>query len=230
MAIPELASYFKQKGYQFLALAEHAEDLNESKVEALREHSCATCDDEFCVIPGIEFAVTDTVHIVGIGARALVSDGHPVTVVQRIHEQGGFAILAHPKRLDWECPPDVCLAVNAVEIWNIGYDGKYFPSPKALSAFRRMRECNSELLAVACHDFHRAASFYDVAIEMDVATLSSEAILQGLRQGAYSIRSRFFRSDSAARVSLISSFSLALLSPQLDKMRKARSLFLRRSS
>jgi hypothetical protein len=227
MTIPELASYFKQKGYQFLALAEHAEDLNADKVQALRQHSSATCDDEFCVIPGIEFAVTDSVHIVGIGAGSLVSDKRPVTVVQKIHEQGGFAILAHPKRMGWQCPEDVCRAVNAVEIWNVGYDGKYFPSPKALSAFRRMRECNAELLAVASQDFHRVASFYDIAIEMDVARLSSEAILQGLRQGAYSIRSRFFRSDAAAGVSRIDSLLLTLLSPQLDKMRKARSLFLR---
>jgi hypothetical protein len=230
MSIGELARWYKQRAYQFLAMGEHAEDLDEAKVQQLREQSAENSHREFLIIPGIEFAVTSTIHIVGIRAVSLINDKTPVDVAQKIHEQGGFTILAHPKRMRWECPAEVCQAVNAAEIWNVGYDGKYLPSPKALSAFRRMRDSNPRLLAVASHDFHRTESFYDVAIEMDVASLSDEAILQNLREGAYSIRSRFFRSDSAAGVSWIDSFSLALVSPQLDKMRKARSLFLRWSA
>src|SRR5450759_4376877 len=55
MTIAELARYFKQKCYQFLAMGEHAEDLDEAKVHALREQSATNSDDQFCVIPGIEF-------------------------------------------------------------------------------------------------------------------------------------------------------------------------------
>jgi len=35
MTIAELASWYRGKGYQFLAMGEHAEDLNEAKVQML---------------------------------------------------------------------------------------------------------------------------------------------------------------------------------------------------
>jgi hypothetical protein len=227
LSIEELAHWYKRKGYQFLAMGEHAEDLDEAKVQALRELSTVASDDEFCVVPGIEFAVTNAIHIVGIGLVSLIREKDPVAVAAKIHELGGFAILAHPKRLRWECPSELLRAVDAAEIWNVGYDGKYLPSPKALGAFRRMQQANPKLLAAASHDFHRAASFYDVSIEMEVSSLSSSAILRKLQQGGYDICSRFFRTDSKAQMSRFKAASISLLSRQLTDLKKLRSAFLR---
>lgn len=227
LTIKELVHWYRQRGYQFLAMGEHAEDLDEAKVQELREQSIENSNDAFCVIPGIEFAGNNDIHIVGIGAVRLIREKDPVTVVKEIHGQGGLAILAHPKRIGWECPADVLLAVDAVEIWNVGYDGKCLPSPKALGGFCRMQRINPKLLAVASHDFHRTASFYDVAIETDVASLSPDAILRNLQQGCYGIRSRFFKAGAEARLSRMKATSLRLFSQQLIHIRKARSAFLR---
>lgn len=230
MTIAELALWYRRNGYQFVAMGEHAEDLDEPKVEALRQQSTENSGEEFCVVPGIEFAVTRDLHIVGIGVVSLIREKDPVTVVKRIHEQGGFAILAHPKRIGWECPADVLLAVDAAEIWNVGYDGKYLPSPKSMTGFRRMRQINPKLLAVASHDFHRTAAFYDVAVAMDLASLSPEAILRHLKQGSYRIRSPFFRCDPEARMSGAKAAFVGHLSQQLINMRKVRTALLRWSS
>ncbi len=230
MTIAELVHWYRRNGYQFLAMGEHAEDLDEAKVQALREQSIENSDDGFCVIPGIEFADNGDIHILGIGVVRLIRQKDLLATVEEIHQQGGLAILAHPKRIGWECPADVLLAVDAVEIWNVGYDGKYLPSVQALSGFRRMQQVNQKLLAVASHDFHRTASFYDVATEMEVASLSSGTILRNLQQGCYGIQSRFFRADPAARLSLAKRVSLHLLSHQLNHMRKARTALLRWSS
>jgi len=230
MTVAELARYFQQKGYQFIAMGEHAEDLDEAKVEALREQSAANSTDRFCVIPGIEFAVTPQIHIVGIGVVNLIRLENPVYVAAQMRHQGGMSILAHPKRLGWDCPPDVSLAVDAAEIWNVGYDGKYLPSAKALPAFERMRQINPQLLAVASHDFHRTASFYDVAIEMDAPTVSPERILQNLQRGAYRVRSAFFNCDSQGHASAAGAALVRHVSGQLEKMRKARSGFARRTA
>src|SRR5262249_16598060 len=210
MTIAELVRWYRQHGYQFLAMGEHPEDLDEAKVQALREQSIENSSAAFCVIPGIEYAGNSDIHIVGIGVVRLICAKDPVAVVGEIHEHGGLAVLAHPKRIGWECRADVLLAMDAVEIWNVGYDGKYLPSVKALSGFRRMQQTNPKLLAVASHDFHRTASFYDVAIEMDVASLSPDAILHNLQQGCYGIRSRFFRCDPEARMSRMKAASLRL--------------------
>jgi hypothetical protein len=228
MTIAELTRYYKQRGYQFLAMSEHAEDLDEARVQALREHSVANSTDEFCVIPGIEFAVTRQIHIVGIGVVSLIRLESPVYVAGQMREQGGMAILAHPKRLGWECPPDVLLAVDAAEIWNVGYDGKYLPSAKALPGFERMQQVNPKLLAVASHDFHRTASFYDVAIEMDAVSLAPEAILRNLKQGCYRVRSAFFNCEPTGRVSTAGVTLVRHVSGTLEKMRKVRSILSRR--
>jgi predicted metal-dependent phosphoesterase TrpH len=230
LTIAELVKWYKRNGYQFLAMGEHAEDMNDEKVQTLLQQSAEYSDSEFCVIPGVEFAVTRHMHIVSIGGTDLIREKNPVDVVEQIHRQGAFAVLAHPKRIGWDCPRDVLLAVDAAEIWNINYDGKHLPSSKAFNGFRRMQEINPKLLAVAAHDFHRTASFYDVGVEMEVESLTSSAIMNNLRQGRYAMRSRFFRADSTGRISRIVSFSLSLISDQLAHIRRARSFFLRWSS
>jgi hypothetical protein len=230
MSIAELVRWYKRNGYQFLAMGEHAEDLDEARVQALRELSFEHSNETFCVIPGIEFAGNSDIHILGIGVVRLISERNPRAIAEQIHEQGGFAVLAHPKRIGWECPADVLQAVDAAEIWNVGYDGKYLPSPKALPGFRRMRQMNPKLLAVASHDFHRTASFYDVAIETDVKVLSPDEILETLRRGCYCIHSRFFRTDSQARLSRMKAVSLSLLSLPLSNIRRVRTALLRWSA
>jgi hypothetical protein len=166
-------------------------------------------------------------HIVGLGAVGLIREMDPLGVIRGIHAQGGFAVLAHPKRIGWTCAPEILRAVDAAEIWNVGYDGKYLPSPKALSAFVQMQQINPKLLAVASHDFHRTASFYDVGIEMDVTELSPNAILRNLQQGSYRIQSRWFQTDSKARVSRMKVAFMRHLSDHLAKVRRVRSFLFR---
>lgn len=159
LTIRELVQLYRRKGYQFVAMGEHAEDLDEAKVKQLREESAESSNQTFCVIPGIEFAGNQGMHIVGVGAASLIREMDPLGVIRGIHAQNGLAVLAHPKRIGWTCAPDILQAVNAAEIWNVGYDGKYLPSPKALSSFVQMQKINPKLLAVASHDFHRISSF-----------------------------------------------------------------------
>jgi hypothetical protein len=141
-----------------------------------------------------------------------------------------MSILAHPKRLGWECPAEVLAAVDAAEIWNVGYDGKYLPSAKALPAFARMREANPRLLAIASHDFHRAASFYDVAIELDVPLLAPGPILQTLKRGDYRVRSAFFNCDQYGHASAIGAALARHVSGRLEQIRRARASFARRTA
>ncbi len=230
MTIAELASFFKQKGYHFLAMGEHAEDMDQTKIAALKQETAAHTNDEFCVIAGIEFAVTGQIHVVAIGVANLIRLASPVYVAQQVREQGGFSILAHPKRAGWDCPAEALRVLDAAEIWNIGYDGKYLPSAKALPAFARMRGINPNLRAIASHDFHRRASFYDVATEMDVTGLSRDPIIENLKCGAYTVRSRFFNCESDGRTSAAGAALVRHVSGQLEKMRKARSSFARRTA
>ena len=208
-------------------MGEHAEDLDEKKIQALREQSAANTGPEFCVIPGIEFAVTIQIHIVGVGVVSLIGLDNPVDVAEQVRKQGGFSILAHPKRAGWTCPAEILRVLDAAEIWNIGYDGKYLPCAKALPAFAHMRQFNPQLRAVASHDFHRLESFYDVAIEMNVAVPAVDPVIQNLKAGTYRVCSPFFNCGSDGHTSVTGTALVRHLSGQLDRVRRARSSFAR---
>jgi predicted metal-dependent phosphoesterase TrpH len=230
LTFAELAAWYRPRGYQFVAIGEHSQDMDAAKVEILKKQCAENSGAQFCMIPGIEFSCQGGLHIFGVGATELTAQMDPVAVAEAIHTQGGFVILAHPQRYQWKCSPEVLLAVDAVEIWNVCYDGKYLPSFQAPRKFRTMQKVNPALLGVAGHDFHRRPSFYDVGIEMDAEALSREDLLARLRQGAYRIRSRFFRAEPQLQFSWTQAACFQLLGRQLAALRKARNLLLRVTS
>ncbi len=176
MTISELAEWYMTRGYQFIAIGEHSQDMSEEKVEILKKQSTEHSCDGFCIIPGIEYSCQGGIHIFGLGALGLTREMDPVVVAEEIRAQGGLAILAHPYRYNWTCAPELLRAVHAVEIWNVGYDGKYLPSARAPEALRRMRRINPELLAIAGQDLHRKPAFYDVAVQTEAEYLTPGAI------------------------------------------------------
>ncbi|HVB34924.1 MAG TPA: hypothetical protein VNJ52_11210 [Patescibacteria group bacterium] len=223
MTIAEIAQFYRQRNYHFIALTDHAEDLDADAVEILKRDSRDNSDSHFCIIPGLEFSAHAQLHILGLGVTELLPQDNRLAVIDQIHSRGGLAILAHPRRLGWNCPAGILRAIDGVEIWNVGYDGKFLPSARALGGFAEMRQVNPRLLAVAGHDFHRRESFYDVGLEMDVAKLSAEAILEILRGGHYRIRSRFFQTVPDARISPAKAAYLRMIGGQLRNLRRARS-------
>ena len=229
MTIAELAAWYRDRGYHFIAVGEHSQDMNEARVRELVDQSERASSDDFRVIPGIEFACKGGLHILGIGVTTLFSHFDPVVVTDAIHEHDGYAVVAHPTRKGTKVPPEVVHKADAAEIWNVGYDGRFLPSSQSLICFRNMRQLNPRLLAVAGHDFHRKGGFYDVAVEMDVGLLSAAAIVQNLRSGQYTIRARLFRCHADRDFTWFQSARLSFLSWQIGKLRGARDLLWRRS-
>jgi predicted metal-dependent phosphoesterase TrpH len=227
LSIAELAQWYRAHDYQFIALGEHSQDMDQVKLRALVEQSAENSSSGFCIVPGIEFACKGRVHILGIGITSLLDVFDAVAVTEAIHQLNGYAVLAHPKRNEWKCPPQLVRVVDAAEIWNVAYDGKLLPSPQSVIGFPRLRQINPRLFAVAGHDFHRRGGFYDVAIELDVSSLSAPSILEGLRLGRYRIRARLFSCTAEADFSWIQSALLRCLGWQIIKLREARDLFLR---
>lgn len=227
LLIAELAGWYRDRGYGFLAMGEHVEDLDDAKLERLVEESTGNSDERFCVLPGVEYSLNHSTHILGVGFPRRLSERDPSRIAAQIRNAGGFSVLAHPRRGSWAFPNRVLEAVDAVEVWNIGYDGKYLPPIESLRKFQRARQIKSNLLAVASHDLHRTPSFYDVGISMDVESLSVPNILENLRSGRFAIVSRFFQMNSSGHLSLFQRLSLGLFSPVLHNSRKIRNAFAR---
>lgn len=230
MSVEELARFYREKGYHFVAMSEHSQDINQTKADELRRACAENSSEEFCMIPGIEYSCEGGMHIPALGVLSMISTKDPAAVINEIHLQNGFAILAHPRRIKWNCPREVLEVVDAVEIWNVGYDGKFLPLSQGIKAFERMKQINPGLLAVASHDLHKVGGFYDVSLEMTLDTLNPPAILAAIREGRYRIKSRFFRTDSQAHLTRGKSTSVRLFSWQLQVLRKARNTLLRWAS
>lgn len=229
LTVAELAALYIRNNYQFIAITEHAEDIDEQSASRLLDQCLEHSHGQFCVIPGTEFSCGEF-HMLGIATVTRTRQANALAAIETIHRCGGIAVLAHPKLFNWNCPPSILRMIDAVEIWNVNYDGKFLPSTKALSGFAAMRRVNPGLLAVAGHDLHRRESFYDVAIEMDTPSVSTDSILENLRRGHYEIRSRFFRTGPDAGVSPAKATCLRLMSEQLRHVRRARALALGRFS
>ena len=230
MTIAELAEWYMTRGYQFIAIGEHSQDMSEEKVEILKKQSANHSCDAFCIIPGIEYSCHGGIHIFGLGALGLTREMDPVAVAEEIRAQGGLAILAHPYRYNWDCAPELLKAVNAVEIWNVTYDGKYLPSARAPEALYSMRRINPQLLAIAGQDLHGKRAFYDVAVQTEADYLTPETIRSSLLRGDYLIKSRFFQTTGRAHISSLKSIFLRVASWHLGKLRKARDVFRRWST
>jgi len=231
MTIAEIGKWFRSRGFQFVAMGEHSQDMSEEKVSSLREQCSAESAADFCLIPGIEYSCQPAgMHILGVGALGSYRGPDPVEAARCIRSEGGFAVLAHPRRIGWSCSDDLARAVHAVEIWNLAYDGKFLPPVQAPSGFERMQRQNPELLAVASHDAHRTVGFYDVGIEMETPALTRDAIVARLQEGHYRIQSRYFSAGPREPFARGKAFYVPFLSAQLSTLRKIRTMWLRWSA
>ncbi len=227
LTIAELAQFYRSRGYRFLALGEHAQDLDSVKLERLIQECVANSSPSFCVVPGLEFACRGGLHIVGIGMTSLIKSVDPAAVCRAIRHAKGFAILAHPGRHGWNCSSEVLRLVDAAEIWNVGSDGKFIPSLESLAGFPDFRLINPELLAVAGHDFHRTSGFYNAAVETELASLDITGIMHNLRHGMYRIRAPFFSCASRGSFSRFQAARWRLLSRQMGALRQVRKILWR---
>jgi len=201
LSLAAIAQLYRAHGFQFVCITEHSEDMDEPRIVALRKESESLSGADFLMVAGIEYSCKDALHIVGVGCERVLDTSDAVRLVSDIRAAGAFAVLAHPRRIRWNCAPDLAAVLNAVEVWNVRYDGKYLPSPQALGFFNRMKALNPKLLAAAGDDFHSLGGFYPLSLHMSVNSLDRESILKELIGGRYRIASQCFH------VSAVSSFS-----------------------
>ncbi len=225
MSVAEVAAFYRCRGYHFVAMGDHSQDMDAAKVRAQVADCAAHSDERFLMIAGIEYTCRqEGMHILGVGCLEVTSEHEPLPVAQLIRRSGGFAVLAHPKRFGWQASPELLQALDAAEFWNVGYDGRFLPSMLAPAAYERMLQANPKLLAVPAHDLHSPRGYYDVAVEMELPALTRQAVLQSLFAGAYRIRSRFFNSGPQPRYSAMTELYLRVGGAQLNGLRKVKRL------
>ncbi len=193
LTLEELKEECKKRDLQFLLMTEHAEDFDSKKMEALVAHCSFLSDEDFFIVPGLEFVVDveHDVHLLAFGLSAMPPDNAFESIAAAVNQSGGFTVLAHPRRNNYYLPAEVKGNIDGVEVWNAAYDSRYLPNDKSYRLLGRLRADNAKKLAFAGLDLHDLTGFRNVTISLADKCESREELLQSLKQGSYRIQSPY---------------------------------------
>jgi len=220
--LKELRSFFKFRGFDFLCLTDHSQDLNNYQYQELKRTSHELSDNDFVLIPGIEYSCDGEVHIMGIGIGNMTEKTKPQQVIDHIHQNGGIAVWAHPTKMNYPSDPEWISKLDGVEIWNLASDGKYLPQSKSIKAYFDFKRINPTLLAFFGMDFHHKERYYDLSLRLDGVECTEKHILAALKAGRFLCTSRTLKLSSEPELNKLKQTVLAFIRSILNLIRVIR--------
>ena len=194
-SLDEIAQFGRKRGYSFIGMTEHSDTLDEEKV-ALYVKECRRVSSPDClIIPGIEFSCYNNLHLIGLGVSRYTSSRDPLRVSKFIQQNGGIAIVAHPKRYNYDIPAELAETLNGIEIWNASYDGRLVPNDRSINLLNNFRTLNSLIFAFGGQDLHRITDHSHVQVIVSCEELGKDTILGALKEGTFVISSPSFQID-----------------------------------
>lgn len=184
-SIAELRDIYMAAGCRFACITDHADSFDEERLAAYRRDCEEHSDEQFRFIPGLEYTCVDRMHILGYGITTLIESVDPETVIARIADLGGVAVIAHPK--------DTALAgierfdplPDGIEVWNSKYDGRYAPRRATFLLLERLRQRNPAMRAFYGQDLHWRRQYRGLLTLLHDGQYDRDAVLSALRRGAY---------------------------------------------
>jgi predicted metal-dependent phosphoesterase TrpH len=192
-SLREITLFAKDRGYSFVGMSDHSDTYDRDKMTDLVKECKSLSDSNFLLIPGIEFTCENNLHLLGLGIEQLTELKEPISVSKFIKAQGGVAVVSHPIRYNYRIPAGLEMAIDGIEIWNAGYDGRFIPNDLSIDLWQSLRKNNPSLHAFGGQDLHHFQHYCHVKITLACDELSREKILAALKEGAFSISNPYFR-------------------------------------
>lgn len=189
----QVCQFYRDSGYHFVALTDHfMERFGYPLTDA---SSCHT--EDFLPIVGAELHAGQTSysglwHILAVGLPSdfpcNVADETGPAIAVRALEAGAFVAAAHPAWYNL-CEADVLSlgAVHAIEIYN-GISADHNDRPDSWYMLDALLAQGQRYLAIATDDAHFHPRHADVMrgwVQVKAETLTTEAILESLKQGHF---------------------------------------------
>jgi predicted metal-dependent phosphoesterase TrpH len=210
-SIDEIAAFARQRSYAFVGMSEHSDTLDSDKVKRMRDECRRASTPDCLIIPGIEFTCLGNLHLIGLGVQDYDSSKDPLFINDFIQEQGGVAIIAHPKRYHYQISQVLLTAVNGVEIWNAGYDGRFVPNDHSITLLKRARERHESLLAFGGQDLHTINHKQaEVSLSVCCERLVPGLILDAIRDGNFVISNGYVSVGAQERLDCLKALSIYL--------------------
>ena len=155
-SLGDLRDFARAHGLSFLALTDHAEDIDPAAYGEYVAACQRLSDERVRLIPGLEFrfAGFKGLHLLVLGLYTRLSATTPEQLLAQTRRAPVFTVWAHPILADYEAPPAVAAGVDAVEIWNASYNTRYLPDPRAIAVLTALRRARPEVVGTAGLDQH----------------------------------------------------------------------------
>jgi hypothetical protein len=185
-----------ERGIAFVALSDHAEDFDAGIFAAFTAECARLSDARLRLIPGLEyrFAGFKGMHLLAFGLREWIAPETPADFARVAPGAAALTAVAHPVLPRYRIPPEVLDVVDAIEIWNAGYNTRYLPDPRAIRLLQQLRRRRPEVVGFAGLDQHDASNDRELRILLD---LDEPDPLAAIRGGRFRSRGRTMGMDAA---------------------------------
>jgi len=174
--IEEAIDAAKSKGLDGIAITDH------NTVECVEEALENAQEENFLIIPGIEVSSQDG-HILGLGVKELIpAKLSAEETVNRIREEGGIAISAHPFSLSSKPFSPLKSDFDAIEIFN----PKRYIGTRIAKRYAQINNLNS----TGGSDAHFPEEIGLAGVRVDCKPFVRE-VIEKIRKGKASVYGRF---------------------------------------
>jgi len=183
--LAELRELFVRAGCRFACVSDHADWFDAEKLAAYVRECDDRSDDTFRFIAGLEYRCANGMHVLGYGVTAFIASEDPQAVIRAIAEQGGLAVIAHPKTDAFGWIESFATLPHGIETWNTKYDGRYAPRAGTYVLLARLQARRPDMTAFYGQDLHWRRQYRGLFVEIAGDTTERDAVLDALRRGDY---------------------------------------------
>ena len=184
-SLRELKQLFLSEGCRFICMSDHANAMDEAKLAAYVAECQELSDSAVQLIPGLEFDCDRRLHLLGYGVTALCEATNPQDVIRHVRQEGGVAVIAHPRDPEFGWVESFEVTPDGIEVWNSKYDGKRAPRARTFRLLYRMQERAPRLRAFYGQDLHWRTQFHGLFTEIEAESVARDTVLSALLAGAY---------------------------------------------
>jgi hypothetical protein len=232
LSLTDFVNLAKANRYDFIILTEHAEDFDDKKMQIVLDECKSATDEDFLVIPGLEFNMNNEIHILGIGIGKHINERDPEELIRKIHENNGLAILAHTAEYKKVIPFARIKDVDFIEIWNPRYGERLSPSIKSINILHEFRKMKKLYIASGGLDLHTLQDLVPLYQVVFSEQLTQKEIIKSLKRGDFITSNGFIKlpplkEPSFTMTGLIYLFALVQFISNISKkiMRKIKKTF-----
>ena len=220
---------FKKRGYSFVLLTEHTEDLDSERYEIIKQEYNSLSDNIFLMISGLEIKWKDKIHFLAYVAKNYMPNEYKLSLgdtIKKIKKETDCDFLAwghfnHPFKINKQLMSFASM-VDGIEISNVGYHGQFFCDWRGLLLLNKLKKAGKATIGIGGLDMHEKTKLgKSYCLIKGLKSPTRNGIFDAFKSNKVIFKNRFFALGQAKYKISIIAFSL-LASVPLDYYKRVR--------